>query len=350
MTEPDAPPGLDLVALDAYLRDTKPGLVTGPLRAELIAGGRSNLTYYLTDGTTRWVLRRPPLGHVLATAHDMSREYRVLRALAGTGIPVPGTVALCTDPEVLGAPFYLMERVDGVVLRSFRDTERIGPAACEALGAPARRRAGRPAQRCDPEEVGLGDFGRPDGLSEAAGVAVAQAVGLLAQPRGRRASTNCYERLAGSVPASQRYSLLHGDFRLDNVLVTGRADGQPADHRGARLGDGHPRRPARRPGPVRDLLALAPARTTRSPAVSPARPDSRRSSEQIARYADRTGADVSSLDWYVGLAGFKLAVVAGRHLLPVHAGQDHRRRVRPDRRRSCPASSATASTHSQQEW
>ena len=300
-------PGLDLAALEGYLRAAKPGLVTGPLSAELIAGGRSNLTYYLTDGTSRWVLRRPPLGHVLATAHDMSREYRVLRALSGTDIPVPGTVALCTDPEPLGAPFYLMERVDGVVLRSFRDTERIGPAACEALGHQLVDVLAD-LHNLHPEQVGLGDFGRPEGYLTRQ---VSRWRKQLDSSRSREVEgiDELYERLADSVPTSQRHSLLHGDFRLDNVLVTGWAD--PANQRitavldweMATLGD-----------PLADLgLFVIYSRgagkddpvtggVTSAPGFPPIE-------TQIARYADRTGTDVSDLDWYVGLASFKLAVV-----------------------------------------
>src|SRR5262245_703442 len=102
----------------------------------LIAGGRSNLTYRLdfaADGPEgpgsagRIVLRRPPLGHVLPTAHDMSREYRVLSALAGTDVPVPVPVAFCGDESVIGAPFYVMQYVDGLVLRSERDGAKVSP-------------------------------------------------------------------------------------------------------------------------------------------------------------------------------------------------------------------------------
>lgn len=101
---PADPPGLDLARLRAHLDRELPGTVRGPLRADLIEGGRSNLTYVLTDGTGRWVLRRPPLGHVLATAHDMGREHRVMTALHGTGVPVPGTLLLDRGTDVLGAP------------------------------------------------------------------------------------------------------------------------------------------------------------------------------------------------------------------------------------------------------
>jgi aminoglycoside phosphotransferase (APT) family kinase protein len=301
-------PGLDLGALTAYLRESKPGLVDGELSAELIAGGRSNLTYYLTDGTHRWVLRRPPLGHVLATAHDMAREYRVLHALAETDIPVPGTVTLCTDPEVLGAPFYLMQRVDGVVLRSHRDTERLGPAACETLGHQLIDVLAD-LHSLHPEDIGLGDFGRPQGYLTRQ---VSRWRKQLDSSRSREVDgiDELYTKLVDSVPESQRYSLLHGDFRLDNVLVTGWAEPERQritavlDWEMATLGD-----------PLADLgLFVIYSRgtggkddpvsggVTSAPGFPPI-------GEQIARYADRTGADVSSLDWYVGLASFKLAVV-----------------------------------------
>ena len=113
----DALPGLDLTLVEKFLAEQSPGLLRGSLSGELISGGRSNLTYVITDGHARWVLRRPPLGHVLATAHDMGREYRVMNALVPSDVPVPRMVALA-DSDVIGAPFYVMEFVDGYILRS----------------------------------------------------------------------------------------------------------------------------------------------------------------------------------------------------------------------------------------
>ena len=101
-------PGLDLERFHAFFEDARPGEVNGPLRARVIAGGKSNLTYEVTDGHASWIVRRPPLGHVLATAHDMAREHRVISALHPTDVPVPATYALCQDPEVIGAPFFLL--------------------------------------------------------------------------------------------------------------------------------------------------------------------------------------------------------------------------------------------------
>src|ERR1035441_6113735 len=112
----DSPPGLDLRALASFL-ESRSVSVAGDLRAEVIAGGRSNLTYSVSDGAHHWVVRRPPLAHVLPTAHDMAREWRVISALQDTEIPVPGAVMLCEDASVIGASFYVMDFVDGHVIR-----------------------------------------------------------------------------------------------------------------------------------------------------------------------------------------------------------------------------------------
>src|ERR1700735_2140897 len=117
-------PGLDLERFAAWFDTACPGEIGALLRGRLTAGGGSNLTYEVSDGTRSWVVRRPPLGHVLATAHDMAREYRVITALRDTGVPVPLTYALCTDPDVLGAPFYVMSRVDGI---AYRTADQIAP-------------------------------------------------------------------------------------------------------------------------------------------------------------------------------------------------------------------------------
>src|SRR5690606_7776421 len=122
-----------LAGLRRHLDSVRPGLVTGPLAAEPVTGGKSNLTYYLGDGRSSWVLRRPPLGHVLPTAHNMAREFRVLSALAPTSVPVPRPLLLCEDDTIVGAPFYLMERVDGTVYRSADDTAGLPADAAAAL-------------------------------------------------------------------------------------------------------------------------------------------------------------------------------------------------------------------------
>jgi aminoglycoside phosphotransferase (APT) family kinase protein len=153
-----SPPGLDLDRLAAYLKK-------GPLTATLFRGGRSNLTYAVSDGTERWVLRRPPLGHVLPTAHDMVREHRVLQALSGAGFPAPEPVLLCTDPDPIGAPFYLMQHVDGRIYRDAADLEALGSERMHGLMLSLVDTLAD-LHALDPAAIGLGDFGRPEGFNE----------------------------------------------------------------------------------------------------------------------------------------------------------------------------------------
>ena len=298
-------PGLDLDRLTAYLASAVPGLVTGPLSAELVLGGRSNLTYYVTDGAARWVLRRPPLGHVLRTAHDMGREFRVLSALAKTTVPAPATIHLCADPEPLGAPFYLMEYVPGVVIRSKAQCEE--HLGAEGTAAVVERLVDVLAElhTVDPGSIGLGDFGRPEGYLTRQ---VERWRKQLESSRSREVAgiDQLHDRLAGSVPVSARSALLHGDYRLDNAVVdpVARDIAGVLDWEMATLGD-----------PLADVGLLVVYTRSRSEADELITGDVMRapgfpSSEAlVARYAERTGADLSALDWYVGLACFKLAVV-----------------------------------------
>ncbi|HEY0637189.1 MAG TPA: phosphotransferase family protein [Pseudonocardiaceae bacterium] len=294
------PPGVDTAALRAHLDRERPGMVRGPLCASLIPGGRSNLTYVITDGHVDWVLRRPPLGHVLATAHDMGREFTVMTALAGSPVPVPRTELLCRDDTVLGAPFYVMERVPGVVLRSPAEiAARLTPEQARDLSFLLVDVLAR-LHEVDPVTVGLGDFGRPDGYLERQ---VRRWAGQLDRSRSRPLPgiDELRDRLARSVPVSRRASIVHGDYRLDNVIVAG--DGGIAavlDWEMSTLGD-----------PLADLgllvvywgtlMAMAGA----TPAAGFATAD-----EVVAHYGARTGADLSAVDWYVAFGFYKLAVVA----------------------------------------
>src|SRR5205085_762146 len=124
----NSPPGLDLDRAAPVLAEATGGALTDPLTGSVISGGRSNLTYVVSGGGTRVVVRRPPLGHVLPSAHDMAREYRVISALAGTKVPVPATYLLCEDTKVIGAPFYVMEKVDGTAYRTAAQLEAVGAA------------------------------------------------------------------------------------------------------------------------------------------------------------------------------------------------------------------------------
>jgi aminoglycoside phosphotransferase (APT) family kinase protein len=240
---------------------------------------------------------------VLSTAHDMSREFRVLSALADTAVPVPDTVHLCADPAVLGVPFYLMRRMPGVVLRSRADCERLGAAACATLAHRLIDVLAR-LHRVEPDGVGLADFGRPNGYLTRQ---VARWNTQLAASRSRDVPgiDALHDGLAAAVPASGRSGLVHGDYRLDNVLVDPDTADITAvlDWEMATLGD-----------PLADvgLFVVYTRRSAADDVITGGIMNAAGfppTDALLARYADLTGADLSTLDWYVGLAYFKLAVV-----------------------------------------
>ncbi|MGA4842948.1 phosphotransferase family protein [Streptomyces sp. G45] len=308
----DHPPGLDLDRLRGHLDRVRPGLVgPGPLTAELIEGGRSNLTYAVTDGTGRWVVRRPPLGHVLATAHDMKREHRVISALHPTAVPVPRPVLLCEDTAVLGAPFYVMEHVSGTPYRTAEQLAALGPARTRAtvLGLVDTL---VDLHAVDPEAVGLGDFGRPEGFLDRQ---LRRWGKQLDASRGRELAgiDELHAALGRSLPVSPAPTVVHGDYRLDNVLIASAAsaDGTGVTDRIAAvldwemstLGD-----------PLTDLGLLvmysSPLQVPDSPvsttAGAPGHPEP---AELVERYAARSGRDVSAVAWYTAFGWFKLAVI-----------------------------------------
>jgi aminoglycoside phosphotransferase (APT) family kinase protein len=302
--QPADPPGLDLARLRVHLDTAAPGLVRGPLSAQVIAGGRSNLSYVLTDGEHRWVLRRPPLGHVLATAHDMGREHRVMTALAPTPVPVPATVLLCADPDVLGAPFYIMEFVDGAIYRSPADTRGLDADRCDAI-AGALIDTLAELHELDPAEIGLADFGRPAGFLERQ-VRRWKTQLDASNSRPLPGADELHAALAAAVPESARPCLLHGDYRLDNVVVgSGDRIAAVLDWEMSALGD-----------PLADLGlflvyysgveaipgVVAAAATGETAFPAPER--------LVERYARRRPVDLSRLDWYVAFGFFKLAVIA----------------------------------------
>jgi aminoglycoside phosphotransferase (APT) family kinase protein len=308
------PPGLPLDRLAAYQAAHDPGLAAGPhgagsLTAELITGGKSNLTYFVNGERwgrpVSWVLRRPPLGHVLATAHDMAREYRVLSALAPTAVPVPRVYLLCEDPDVIGAPFYLMQRVDGTVYRTKSQTADMSVDRARALSW-ALVDVLADLHAVDPVDVGLGDFGRPDGFMERQ---VARWGKQLAASRSREVPgiDALHSALGDAVPAAQRATIVHGDYRLDNAIVD--ADDRIAavlDWEMATLGD-----------PLADLGLLCVYWTeldTMGGGVLPSAVGGDTGfpgqDELVERYAQRSGLDVSALPWYVAFGYFKLAVIA----------------------------------------
>ncbi|GAA2747970.1 phosphotransferase family protein [Kitasatospora cinereorecta] len=305
---PEAPPGLDPVRLREHLDAVRPGLVAGPLRARLFQGGRSNLTYLVEDGQHAWVLRRPPLGHVLATAHDMAREYRVLGALHPTRVPVPEPLLLVEDDTVLGAPFYLMEYVPGTAHREAAALAALGEQRVHALGIHLVDTLVE-LHGVDPDAVGLAGFGRPEGFLERQ---LRRWGKQLDASRSREVAgiDELHERLAKSLPASPAPALVHGDYRLDNVLV-GEDDRIRAvlDWEMSTVGD-----------PLTDLglLVMYTELARRFDGILPGAalaPGFPTTAELVARYTEGSGRDVSGLGWYVGFASFKLAVVLeGIHL------------------------------------
>jgi aminoglycoside phosphotransferase (APT) family kinase protein len=304
-------PGIDDAArLGGWLRRlAADGTAVGELRhIELISGGRSNLTYRLDTGDGRLVLRRPPLGHVLPTAHDMAREYRVLSALRGTDIPVPRPITLCQDTSIIGAPFYLMDYVEGLVLRSTEDGEQVTPDQGRQLSQRLIEMLAA-IHGLDFAAVGLADFGRPEGYL-ARQLARWQRQWVLSSTREMPGYDRLVERLTAGLPATSEGTLVHGDFRLDNMLVTlgaRPAVGAVVDWEMSTLGD-----------PLADLgLTLmywadpgdAQWLSINVGAAVTSRPGFLSRAELAESYARLTGRDLSDIGYYVAFGCFKLAAV-----------------------------------------
>lgn len=206
--------------LEAYFAEHVDG-VELPLRFELITGGRSNLTYLVEDAKGRKrVLRRPPTGAVLATAHDMEREYRILSGLAGTDVPVPKTLALCQDESVNDAPFYVMEYVEGDVL--------VGPEmTAERVPAEKRHELGMnvievlASLHCvEPDDVGLGDLGRREAYL-ARQLKRWRTQWEKSKTRELPAMEEAHALLEAKMPEQKAAAIVHGDYRMGNFLTDG---------------------------------------------------------------------------------------------------------------------------------
>ena len=255
------------------------------------------------------IVRRPPLGHVLATAHDMGREHRVMAALASSNVPVPHMIASCTDDTVIGAPFYVMERMRGTAFQQASGLEALGAERTRAI---TERLVDTLADlhAVDYAEVGLGDFGRPDGYLERQ---VARWKKQLEASRSRQIDgiDELAARLTSRVPTSGDGTIVHGDYRLDNVLVDTSDTGADAitavlDWEMSTLGD-----------PLTDVAIMLAYQQLAEDAASgaagvtdaPKAPGYLSRVEVVERYAQRSGRDVSELGFHLGLAYFKLAVI-----------------------------------------
>jgi aminoglycoside phosphotransferase (APT) family kinase protein len=216
------PEGIDAEGVTRWFVEHVDGVET-PLRFELIAGGHSNLTYSVTDAAgTRFVLRRPPLGQVLASAHDMDREYRIIHALASTEVPVAPARGMCTDETVNGSPFYVMDFVDGIICRTPADTAALSEAAkrraCDSLIEVLHT-----IHRVDVDAVGLGDLGkREDYIARQLHRWSGQFEKSKAQVPDRAMPdfAAVHDRLAANIPPQTRSTIVHGDYRLDNCILS----------------------------------------------------------------------------------------------------------------------------------
>jgi len=307
---------IDVAALSAYLREHMD--VAGDLVVRRHQAGHSNETFFIRVGAREFVLRRPPLGAFLPSAHDVAREYKVLTALGSTGVRVPATYLLCVDEAVIGAPFYLMEKKEGVVLRD---------SIPEFLGESERARIGDELidalvelHSISPDECGLGDFGRPTGYLER----------QLKRWSGQMELTLPFTRplpdleklgqwLRDNLPTSPTTTLVHGDYKLDNVMFAVEAPARLIsilDWEMSTLGDpladlGWMISFWREPEDPSDELFAESTGVTEQPGF-------KRRAELIDRYAEKTGRAVGSLDWYQVLAIWKLAILLegsyARHL------------------------------------
>ena len=294
--------GIDAERVTAWLQDRVE--LTPPLRFELITGGHSNLTFTVVDADgRRWVLRRPPLKQVLATAHDMAREHRIQAALAPTDVPVPPLVGLCEDDAVNGAPFYVMEHVDGTVVRDLPTAER--------FTVDQRRRVGESLvdvlariHAVDVDAVGLGDLGRKEDYIERQ---LTRWHGQLEKSRTRDLPVmdEVHQLLLEAVPPQGPATIVHGDYRLDNCMLA--PDGSVAavlDWEICTLGD-----------PLADVGLLCVYWTDPgdehptgiSPATTAEGFPTR--AELVADYGERSGRDLGDIDYYVAFGYWKLACI-----------------------------------------
>jgi aminoglycoside phosphotransferase (APT) family kinase protein len=296
--------GVEVPNVTRWFEEHVDGVVP-PLDFSLIAGGHSNLTFKVTDRRGEaWVLRRPPLHHVLPTAHDMSREHTIISALGPTPVPVAPAVGLCTDDSVNGSSFYVMDFVEGHVLRT-------SDIAASVFNEEQRRAAGESLvdvmaaiHSVDVDAVGLGDLGRREGYIERQ---LKRWYSQFEQSKTRELPLldDVFTTLKARVPTQGAATIVHGDYRLDNTMLGD--DGRVKavlDWELCTLGD-----------PLADVGLLmvywsepddALESLPSSPTMLPGFP----SRKEIAqRYADQSGRDVSDLDFYVAFGYWKLACI-----------------------------------------
>jgi aminoglycoside phosphotransferase (APT) family kinase protein len=296
--------GIQADRVTRWFQDHVDGVVP-PLEFSLIAGGHSNLTFKVTDAAGRaLVLRRPPLHHVLPTAHDMSREHKIISALGPTPVPVAPAMGLCTDEAVNGTPFYVMDFVEGHVLRTTEIATAVFDEAQRRVAGESLVDVLAEIHSVDVDAVGLGDLGRREGYIERQ---LKRWWSQFEQSKTREVPVleDVYRVLKSRVPEQGGATIVHGDYRLDNTMLGD--DGRVAavlDWEICTLGD-----PLADVGLLMvywseagDELESLPS----SPTVLSGFPSRK---EVADRYAERSGRDLSGLDFYVAFGYWKLACI-----------------------------------------
>lgn len=296
---------LDVTAVAEFLRTALPHETVGDLTAAQITGGKSNLTYRITDGSHRWILRRPPLGTVLHSSHDVGREFRVMQALHGSVVPVPAVVADCPDPIVIGAPFYVMGQVDGVVLNTHELVATLTSAQRATLGNTLVDKLVA-LHEIDPAEVGLANLGKPSGyLDRQLNRWVRQFEAIKVRPLPH--VDTLADKLARAMPEHQGAGIVHGDYRIDNVITAPDDPSKIAavlDWEMATLGD-----------PLSDLGILVSFWDEPGQPHNPitngltAFDGFPTADEVVHRYAEQRNIDSSIVDWYCVFGLWKVAVI-----------------------------------------
>ena len=299
-----SPPGIDLDRLTPWFSEHVEPVKS--LSAQVVGHGRSNITYRVEAEDGRpWVVRRPPLSHVQKTAHDMGREFRIISALEPTGFPVPKPYALCTDDSVIGAQFYVMEFVDGIIAV---DPNEVGAKFDEGQ----RHKIGEELvdvlvrlHSFHPEEIGLEDFGKPKGYLERQVRRFGEQLETI-RYRETAELDELAKRLRAAIPEERRLGIVHGDYRLDNAILNDEGHMIAVlDWEMCTLGDS-----------LADMGLLqmywgnpTSAQLTIGATSVMSLPGFPTWEEAAARYEEKSGADLSGLDFYTVLAHFKLGVI-----------------------------------------
>ncbi len=302
----NAPTGIDPQPVTEWIEARVPDLAT-PLEFELITGGASNLTFRVTDAAgLRYVLRRPPTGHILASAHDMGREHRIIAALQDTDVPVPPLIGLCDDESVSGAPFYVMGFVEGRIVFDLADGESVEPplrpvmteSLVDTLAA---------LHAIDPDEVGLGELGRKEDYCARQLRRWKRQIDE-GSDRDIPLLHELHSRLESTIPAQQGAGIVHGDYRMDNCMMG--HDGHVAavlDWELCTLGD-----------VLSDLAGMVmwwgdaeDVPLGGRLADVPTRAEGFGSSEaMVGRYGTKSDRDLSNLPWYVAFQHWRLACIS----------------------------------------